>query len=233
MAKSPSFNFYSADFDIGTKFMTDDEVGKYIRMLCAQHQYGHLTITKLEVICKGPVPLVIMEKYVIDKLGLYYNERLDEVIGKKKDYVDALMGNLGIYYGKSRKEIEKMKEEERLKAEHPETPENTLKPPTEAPLTPNAEDIPKEIEPPAGRFKPPSIEEVTEYCKERKNTVDPFDFVNFYAAKGWRIGKEPMKNWKACVHTWENKRKKELIGDHGQHPGQNFVSGQVPASYKK
>lgn len=53
------------------------------------------------------------------------------------------------------------------------------------------------------RFKPPTIEEVQAYCKERKNNVDAQRFVDFYEAKGWMLGKNKMKDWKAAVRTWE------------------------------
>ncbi len=56
---------------------------------------------------------------------------------------------------------------------------------------------------PQKRFRKPTIEEVAAYCKERNNNVDPQRFWNFYEAKGWKIGKSPMKDWKACVRTWE------------------------------
>lgn len=52
-------------------------------------------------------------------------------------------------------------------------------------------------------FTPPTVEEVKAYCQERKNNVDPERFVDFYTTKGWRVGKDPMKDWKACVRTWE------------------------------
>lgn len=54
---------------------------------------------------------------------------------------------------------------------------------------------------------PPTLEEVTEYCNERHNGINPQGFIDFYEAKGWKIGKEPMKDWKAAIRTWENKRK--------------------------
>lgn len=60
-----------------------------------------------------------------------------------------------------------------------------------------------------GRFTPPTVEEVREYCNERKNNVDPETFVDFYTAKNWFIGKNKVKDWKACVRTWERNRKKE------------------------
>lgn len=55
------------------------------------------------------------------------------------------------------------------------------------------------------RFSPPSIEEVAAYCKERGNKVNAQTFVDFYAAKGWKVGQNPMKDWKACVRTWEQR----------------------------
>ena len=54
-----------------------------------------------------------------------------------------------------------------------------------------------------GRFTPPTLEEVNNYCLERKNNVDPQAFIDFYSSKGWMIGKNKMKDWKACVRTWE------------------------------
>ena len=56
------------------------------------------------------------------------------------------------------------------------------------------------------RFTPPSVEEVSAYCLERGNSVDAQTFVDFYTTKGWRVGKDPMKDWKACVRTWERNR---------------------------
>lgn len=55
------------------------------------------------------------------------------------------------------------------------------------------------------RFAPPSVEEVVSYCRERKNSVDAQRFVDFYASKGWKVGNNPMKDWKAAVRTWEGR----------------------------
>ena len=57
------------------------------------------------------------------------------------------------------------------------------------------------------RFAPPTLEEVKSYCSERKNNVDAETFINFYESKGWMIGKNKMKDWKAAVRTWEKKDK--------------------------
>jgi len=52
-------------------------------------------------------------------------------------------------------------------------------------------------------FQKPTLEEVREYCLERKNSVDPEKWFDFYESKGWMIGKNPMKSWQAAVRTWE------------------------------
>ena len=55
-------------------------------------------------------------------------------------------------------------------------------------------------------FVPPSVEEVRAYCLERNNQINPETFVDFYTAKGWMVGKNKMKDWKAAVRTWEKDR---------------------------
>lgn len=55
------------------------------------------------------------------------------------------------------------------------------------------------------KFVIPTILEIKNYCIERKNSVDAEKFFNFYESKGWMVGKNKMKDWKACVRTWESK----------------------------
>jgi hypothetical protein len=57
-----------------------------------------------------------------------------------------------------------------------------------------------------GSFVKPTIIDIKEYCKERKNNVDAETFFDFYESKDWLIGKNKMKDWKACVRTWEKSR---------------------------
>lgn len=60
------------------------------------------------------------------------------------------------------------------------------------------------------RFCKPTIEEIQLYCEERNNNVDATTFYDFYESKGWKVGTTPMKDWKACVRTWENKNKRTV-----------------------
>lgn len=58
-----------------------------------------------------------------------------------------------------------------------------------------------------GNFKKPTIEEIQQYIDERKNGINANAFYDFYESKDWMIGKNKMKDWKACVRTWEQKNK--------------------------
>jgi len=60
------------------------------------------------------------------------------------------------------------------------------------------------------KFIPPSVQEVADYCKERNKGISAEKFVDFYTAKGWMIGKNKMKDWKACVRTWELNQKNDV-----------------------
>lgn len=69
------------------------------------------------------------------------------------------------------------------------------------------------------RFTPPTIEEVTAYCQERGNGIDPSAFLDYYEARGWKIGNQPMKSWQAAVRTWERR-------GNEQRPQKNYAPQQ-------
>ena len=71
------------------------------------------------------------------------------------------------------------------------------------------------------RFTPPSLSEVKDYCLERKNKIDPETFIAHYTANGWMRGKNKIKDWKACVITWEKKdnERKKPAGKGNGSPG--------------
>jgi predicted phage replisome organizer len=53
------------------------------------------------------------------------------------------------------------------------------------------------------KFTQPTLEEVSSYCLERKNKVNPQKFINYYDSNGWKVGRNKMKDWKATIRTWE------------------------------
>lgn len=57
------------------------------------------------------------------------------------------------------------------------------------------------------KFSPPTVEEVSAYCRERGNSIDGELFVAYYAARGWMLGRTKMKDWRSAVRTWEQKTK--------------------------
>lgn len=66
------------------------------------------------------------------------------------------------------------------------------------------------------KFTPPTVDEVKAYCRERQNSVDAQSFVDFYESKGWMVGKNHMKDWKAAVRTWERSGKRDGGGRANQ-----------------
>ena len=78
-------------------------------------------------------------------------------------------------------------------------------------------------------FIPPTVEEVRAYCMERGNSVDAEAFVDFYASKGWMIGKNKMKDWKAAVRTWEQGDKRKGVKANGgnRKPAEGSTAGRV------
>jgi len=95
MAKDPAFLFYSNDFLSGTFTMSDEQVGKYIRLLCLQHQKYNLSEKDMMNICKS-YDDDIFSKFIKSDDG-YFNERLREVSEKRKAYSDSRRNNRNKY----------------------------------------------------------------------------------------------------------------------------------------
>ena len=62
------------------------------------------------------------------------------------------------------------------------------------------------------RFCPPSVSEVKEYCLENEYPVDPERFIDYYVANGWKVGRNPMKDWRAAVRVWAKNEKPGGLG---------------------
>lgn len=90
--KDPAFLFYSNDFLSGTMLMTDEEIGQYIKLLCLQHQKGHLKEKDMLNICKT-YNEDIFSKFKKDENGDYYNERLEEETIRRKKYSESRRNN--------------------------------------------------------------------------------------------------------------------------------------------
>lgn len=94
MAKDPAFLFYFQDFLVGTQFMTNEEVGIYIRILCHLADKGKLSKKHILNICQSyDFTEILQSKFQIDQDGYYYNPRLKEEIEKRQNYSESRRKN--------------------------------------------------------------------------------------------------------------------------------------------
>jgi hypothetical protein len=79
------------------------------------------------------------------------------------------------------------------------------------------------------RFKAPTVDEVAAHCLERKNGIDAEEFVAHYESNGWVQGtaKKPVRDWKACIVTWEKNAKKNQRGSPSRKGSLNLTDGHL------
>lgn len=108
--KDPAVLLYTQDFIVGTLTMTNEQRGKYIMLLCLQHQKGKLTETDLRQYLNEE-DIVVAEKFTISSDGFYYNDRMQMEIENRKVFTDSRRNN-GSKGGRPTKvAIEETKEE--------------------------------------------------------------------------------------------------------------------------
>lgn len=189
MSKDPAFLFYSSDFLTGTMFMDNEQVGKFIRLMCAQHQKGRLSEKDMLKIC-GTHDADIFKKFERDEAGNYFNARLEQEVEKRKAYSDSRRNN--------RKKKEDMSNTSLSYVLHMEN-ENENEDIIDKPI--------KDVK--TKKFIKPTIEELEAYMEERNMNNVANRFFDHYESNGWKVGKNPMKDWKASVRTWEPNHKKD------------------------
>jgi len=183
MSKDPAFLFYSSDFLTGTLLMSMEQKGKFITLLCIQHQKGHLSEKDMLHIC-GSYDEDVFTKFQKDEHGKFYNIRLEEEVDKRKAYSESRRNN--------RKKKEDMNNTSLSYVEHMEN-ENE-----------NEDLIEKKK---VARFQKPTIEQLKEYMTEQGMNDIAENWLNHYEANGWMVGKNKMKDWKASVRTWKTNQK--------------------------
>lgn len=179
MSKDPAFLFYSSDFLTGTLLMSMEQKGKFITLLCIQHQKGHLSEKDMLHIC-GSYDEDVFTKFQKDEQGKFYNIRLEEEVDKRKAYSESRRNN--------RKKKEDMNNTSSSYVEHMEN-ENEI------------EDL--IVKKKVVRFQKPTIEQLKEYMSEQGMNDIAENWLNHYEANGWMVGKNKMKDWKASVRTWK------------------------------
>jgi hypothetical protein len=183
MSKDPAFLFYSSDFLTGTLLMSMEQKGKFITLLCIQHQKGHLSEKDMLHIC-GSYDEDVFTKFQKDEQGKFYNIRLEEEVDKRKAYSESRRNN--------RKKKEDINNTSLSYVQHMEN-ENE-----------NEDLIEKKK---VARFQKPTIEQLKEYMTEQGMNDIAENWLNHYEANGWMVGKVKMKDWKASVRTWKTNQK--------------------------
>lgn len=100
--KDPAFLLYSSDFLTGCAGLTMEERGQYITLMCLQHQKGHLPEKTIRL-SVGIATVDVMEKFIQDEDGNFYNKRLEETIIKRAKFAESRRAN-GAKGGRPKKE---------------------------------------------------------------------------------------------------------------------------------
>jgi uncharacterized protein YdaU (DUF1376 family) len=203
MAKDPAFLFYSSDFLTGTMFMTNEQVGLYIRLLCAQHQHGgridtNVLRTQCESITNGSL---VYSKFEHDDTGSF-SVRLDEEMKKRREK--------GI---KARESVNK-----RWNKDLYDSNTNVLRPEDENENVIEDKKEDKKESTRENQFKKPTQIEISIHLSEKyptanKNSINTFSekFWSHYENNGWKVGKNKMKNWKLALTSWGETIQKDLF----------------------
>ena len=186
MAKDPAFLFYPGDYVSGTMGMTFEEKGAYMDLLMLQFNRGHMNTHMIQHTV-GHLWEQVKCKFIQDNEGLWYNVRLDVEKDKRKTFTESRRNNI--------KPKEKPKKEPSY-----ETHMNTH---MDSHMENENENINKDI---INNKSKCNFEEALEYISIRLGTengkTEAQKFFNYYESNGWKVGKNPMKNWKAAANNW-------------------------------
>jgi len=220
MAKDPAFLFYPNDFDCATRFFSNEQIGIYLRLLIAQFQNGRLSEKHINIICKTYDEDVI-SKFIKDENGLYYNERLENEIVKRKNYSE------------SRRNNRKNKENISLSYDKHMENENTL-------LYNNLNNKEKETEnlKNSNLFRQPNIptkDQVWEFFSGLKATKEMAKaFYDKHEGTGWFYNGSPIIKWQSFannfVTNWNKIEEQKKTKNTYQQPDPTKVKIKLPNS---
>ena len=208
MSKDPAFLFYSSDFLTGTMFLSDDQVGKFIRLLCVQHQKGRLRKKDMLKICKT-YDEDVFEMFKTDEQDMYFNERLEAEAKKRKAYSESRRTNRKNKDESSVVNISKTYDEH-MENENEDVNRNRNK---------NKINIPTEQE---------FLEYGITIYKQLGKDSEPFEFAilskyNSWKDNGWKNGHgKPIKNWKNNLNNTIPHIKGIYNGKQSSKNGQSY-----------
>ena len=209
MASNPAVLFYTADYLVGTMLMTYEQKGKYMELLCLQHQQGPLSEETMLSVCGGHDEKVF-SKFVLNEDGLYYNPRMETERLKRENFCRVRSEN-GAKGGRP-KNLQKSYSLEKATAKLGDNDNNStittnIKQITKVARTredvenSNVENSGCSVENLERRMLPENFDDiVVEFFQHEQLNGDPRDFYAYNNERGWRgVGGEDMlKN-----NTWQ------------------------------
>ena len=218
MSKAPYFPFFPGDYLADTMGLSCCQHGVYLLLLAASWQRGPLPddmdhLSRLTAAPPIEALRYILESYWTPSERGWINARLERERTRlenksRKASMAALTrwGDADAMRTHSGRTCEILQAEKYAAAQHENFPPVQQK---DANAYANAMPLPdpdpeKKIRGTSQprKFSPPTVEEVTAYCIENRYHIDSAQFVDHYTANGWKVGKNPMKDWKAAVRTW-------------------------------
>ena len=198
MSKDPAVLFYTSDFLTGTFTFTDEQVGKYIRLLCLQHQKGVLTEKDMLNICKT-YDKDIYSKFV-ENDGNYYNQRMFDEAKRRKEYSESRRNN--------RASTKDMNNICKTYDKHMETETETI----------------NEV---SSLVVNKRKEQILEYCQEQGFPQSEGEsFYDHYQALGWKTSAGMgIVDWKAKMRTWHKEQinREQKNGSKNTKPGRGSI----------
>lgn len=185
MAKDPAYLFYSSDFLTGTAFMSFEDRGKYITILCHMHQHGRL---HMQSICYLVANLSeqLLSKFKQDENGLWYNERLEIEIEKRAAFVHSRREN----------------------AKKPRTKKGEKK---EAYAKASAKDMKRHMH----KLPEDENEIIIYFNSNGYNTESARKFFAYYSVANWHDGNgKPIKNWKQKAQAVWFKPENKIVDEN-------------------
>jgi uncharacterized protein YdaU (DUF1376 family) len=190
--KNPWFPLYVADYLAKTSHLNQAQHGAY--MLLMMHYYatgGPIPASAMQVhsICRcttdaeRSAATQVLQMFFTREEAFYRHTRIDEELATRSSLRAKRQNAAQVRWGEKAMQVDM----------HVHTQSQS-----------HMESLPiKAITHSKKQFVKPSLEEVSAYCKERKNQVDPAKWLDYYTSNGWHVGRNSMKDWRATVRYWE------------------------------
>lgn len=189
MAKDPAMLWYWNDWHSGTALLSRFLKGCYMDLLHAQFNHGRLSLEEIKICCGsdfGTAWPALQKKFKQDENGLFFNERLEQEKEKRQNFTESRRNNLknSHMHNHMKKHME----------DHMENANEN-------------EDESKDEKKKRKKFEKPDHEVLMDFFQSHgSDNSEASKFWNYYESNGWKVGKNPMKDWQAASRNWISKK---------------------------